>query len=181
MFFSDPIQIDGGRNIQLSFEASGLSNDWVYIAADLVNETTGAVTTGEANMEYYYGVDDGESWSEGTRDSKTMFGPQPEGMYVLRLEAQHGSAGLMPIEVKVKQGVFRGRWLAWAMLVLAVPLFFVGLISYFHEKKRWDNSNVGKAPVTPVALMILAFVGVFIAIGFILKSLAESSSGSSDD
>jgi hypothetical protein len=181
VFFSDPIQIDGGRNIQLRFEASGLSNDWVYIAADLVNETTGAVTTGEASMEYYYGVDDGESWSEGTRESKTVFGPQPEGMYVLRLEAQHGSPGLMPIAVTVKQGVFRGRWLAWAMLVLGVPLFFVGLVSYFHEKKRWENSNVGKAPVTPVALMILAFVGVFIAIGYILKALAESSSGSSDD
>jgi len=180
VFFSDPIQIDGGRNIELKFQASGLNNDWVYIAADLVNETTGAVTTGEANMEYYAGIDDGESWSEGTRESKTVFGPQPEGMYVLRLEAQHGSAGLMPIDVTLKQGVFRGRWLAWAMLVLGIPLFFVGLISYFHEKKRWENSNVGKAPVTPVALMILAFVGVFIAIGYILKALAESSSGNDD-
>ncbi|HET9987005.1 MAG TPA: DUF4178 domain-containing protein, partial [Kofleriaceae bacterium] len=180
VFFSDPIQIDGGRNIQLAFEAPGLSSDWVSIAADLVDEATGAVITGEANMEFYSGVDDGESWSEGTRQSTTVFGPQPEGTYVLRLEAQHGSAGLMPIAVTVKQGVFRGRWLAWAMLVLGVPLFFIGLVSYFHEKKRWENSNAGKAPVTPVALMILAFVGVFVAIGYILKSLAESSSGSDD-
>ena len=180
VFFSEPIQIDGGRNVQIQFEAPGLNNDWLYVAADLVNEASGAVTTGEANMEYYSGIDDGESWSEGTRESKTTFGPQPEGMYVLRLEAQHGSPGFVQFAVTVKQGVFRGRWLAWAMLVLAIPLFFVGLISYFHEKKRWENSNVGKAPVTPVALMILAFVGVFIAIGFILKALAESSSGSDD-
>jgi hypothetical protein len=178
LFFSEPIQIDGGRNIQIAFQAGSLSNDWVYIAADLVNEATGTVVTGEANMEFYSGVDDGDAWSEGTRESTTVFGPQPEGMYVLRLEAQHGSAGLMPVDVKVKQGVFRGRWLAWAMLVLGVPLFFVGLVSYFHEKKRWENSNAGKAPVTPVALMILAFVGVFIAIGYIIKSLAEASSDS---
>ncbi|MEO6776531.1 MAG: DUF4178 domain-containing protein [Kofleriaceae bacterium] len=175
VFFSDPIQIDAGRNIKIAFAAPTLSNDWVYIAADLVDEATGTVVSGEANMEYYAGVDDGEAWSEGTRTSSTVFGPQPEGTYVLRLEAQHGSAGLMPITVKVEQGVFRGRWLGLAMLVLGVPLFFVGLISYFHEKKRWENSNAGKPPVTPVALLILAFVGVFVAIGYILKAFGQSS------
>jgi hypothetical protein len=176
VFFSEPIEIAGGRNIELSFKAPTLSNDWVYIAADLVDESTGAVVSGEATMEYYAGVDDGESWSEGNTSSKTVFGPQPAGRYVLRLEAQHGSSGLMPIAVTVRQGVFRGRWLAWAMLILGVPLVFVGLVSYFHEKKRWGNANAGKAPVTAVAILILAFVGVFVAIGAIIKAIAESSS-----
>jgi Domain of unknown function (DUF4178) len=174
IFFSDPIQIDGGRNIEVSFDAQGLSNDWVYIAADLVEQSTGAVISAEASMEYYFGIDDGDSWSEGTRESSTTFGPQPAGTYILRLEAQHGTPGLMAIQVQVKQGVFRGKWLAWAMLVLGVPLLFVGLVSYFHEKKRWENSNAGKAPVTPVSILILAFVGVFIAIGFIFKAMKES-------
>jgi drug/metabolite transporter (DMT)-like permease len=82
----------------------------------------------------------------------------------------------MAIQVQVKQGVFRGKWLAWALLFLGVPLLFVGLVSYFHEKKRWENSNSGKAPVTPVSILILAFVGVFIAIGFIFKAMREASS-----
>ncbi|MEO8844245.1 MAG: DUF4178 domain-containing protein [Kofleriaceae bacterium] len=178
IFFSDPIQIAGGRNIELSFDARGLSNDWIYIAADLVEQSTGAVISAEASMEYYAGIDDGDSWSEGTHQSSTTFGPQPAGTYVLRLEAQHGTPGLMPIHVTLKQGVFRGKWLAWAMLLLGLPLLVVGLVSYFHEKKRWDNSNAGKAPVTPVTILILAFVGVFIAIAFVLKAMKE---GNSDD
>jgi hypothetical protein len=176
VFFSDPIQIDGGRNIQIEFRANNLSNDWVYIAADLVEHSTGGVISDEANMEYYSGYDDGDSWSEGTRESSTTFGPQPAGTYVLRLEAQHGSPGLMPIDVTIKQGVFRGKWLGWAMLCLGVPLLFIGLISYFHEKKRWENSNSGKAPVTPVSILILAFIGVFIAIAFIFKAMREAGS-----
>lgn len=175
VFFSEPIQIDGGRNIELSFKAPTLSNDWVSVAADLVDEASGKVIAGEATMEYYSGVDDGDYWSEGTTSSKTVFGPQPEGTYVLRLEAQHGSAGMLPIQVTIKQGVFRGRWLAWAMLVLGVPLLFVGLVSYFHEKKRWENANNGKAPWTPVGILVLSFIGVFIAIGAIFKAMGSSN------
>lgn len=175
VFFSEPIQIDGGRNIEISFKAPSLSNDWVYIAADLVDEASGQVIGGEASMEYYSGYDDG-AWSEGTTESKTVFGPQPEGTYVLRLEAQHGSAGLLPVQVTIKQGVFRGKWLAWAMLFLGLPLLFVGMVSYFHEKKRWENANNGKAPWTPVGLLVIAFIGVFIAIGAIFKAMAEASS-----
>jgi hypothetical protein len=176
IFFSDPIQIAGGRNIELEFKAPTLANDWVYVAADLVEQSSGQVVTAEASMEFYAGFEDGESWSEGNRESSTVVGPQPAGTYVLRLEAQHGTGGLMDIDVKLTQGVFRGKWLAWAMLILGLPLLVVGLVSYFHEKKRWENSNAGKAPITPVSILILAFVGIFIGIGFIIKSWADSRS-----
>ena len=179
IWFSEPLPLAGGRNLELALAANSLSNDWVFISADLVESTTGSVVSGEAAIEHYAGIEDGESWSEGNSSSSTVFGPQPAGTYILRLEAQHGSAGLMPINVTLKQGVFRGKWLAWAMLILGIPLFIVGLTSYFHEKKRWENSTAGKAPFTPVALLILAVVGIFVAIGAIVKALLSSSS--SDD
>ena len=178
IFFSEPLQLAGGRNIELEFAAGSLNNDWVYIAADLVEQSTGAVVSGEANLEHYAGYDDGESWSEGTTTSSTVFGPQPAGTYVLRLEAQHGSTGLMPIHVTLKQGVFRGKWLGWAMLILGIPLLIVGLTSYFHEKKRWENSTAGKAPFTPVALIVLSVVGIFVVIAAIFRNLP---SGGNDD
>ena len=176
IWFSEPLQLAGGKNLELELAATSLSNDWVFISADLVESTTGSVVSGEAAIEHYAGVEDGESWSEGNSSSSTVFGPQPAGTYILRLEAQHGSAGLMPINVTLKQGVFRGKWLAWAMLILGIPLFVVGLTSYSHEKKRWANSTAGKAPFTPVALLILAVVGIFVAIGAIIKAVLSSSS-----
>ena len=180
IWFSEPLQIAGGRNIELAFAANNLSNDWVFVSADLVESSTGGVVSGEASIEHYSGIDDGESWAEGNYTSSTVFGPQPAGTYILRLEAQHGSAGLMPINVTLKQGVFRGKWLAWAMLILGIPLLVVGLTSYFHEKKRWKNSTAGKAPFTPVAILVVAILGVFIGLGAILKALLNSSSSSDD-
>ena len=72
--------------------------------------------------------------------------------------------------------MFRGKYLAWAVLILGIPLLLIGLVSWSHEKKRWENSNTGKAPVTPVTILVMAIVGIFVAIGFLLKAMAESSS-----
>lgn len=180
VFFSEPIQIDGGRNIEIDFRAPMLSNDWLYIAADLVSPLDGAVVSGDAAMEYYSGYEDGESWSEGSTESKFVLGPQPAGNYILRLEAQHGSTGLMSVDVKVVQGVFRFKWLGWALFILGLPLLIVGLVSHFHEKKRWENANAGKAPVTPVAVILVTVTGIFLVIGAIFKAMAESSSNSDD-
>jgi hypothetical protein len=176
IFFSEPIQIAGGQNIEIAFDAPTLTNDWVYVAADLVESSTGAVASTEAQMEYYVGYEDGESWSEGNHRSSTVFGPQPAGTYILRLEAQHGSSGLMPITVTVRQGVFRGKWFGWALLLLGLPLALIGLMSYFHDKNRWSNSNTGGAPTTPVSVLILMFVGLFLAIGWLIKALLEANS-----
>ncbi|MFT3699807.1 MAG: DUF4178 domain-containing protein [Kofleriaceae bacterium] len=180
VFFSEPIQIDGGRNIEISFRSPGLNNDWLYVAADLVAPLSGEVSSGDAAMEYYSGVEDGESWSEGSYESSFVLGPQTPGMYTLRLEAQHGSAGLVNVDVKVVQGVWRGKWFAWALFILGLPLLIVGLVSHFHEKKRWENANAGKAPVTPVAVIIVCVTGLFLVIGAIFKAMAESSSSSDD-
>ena len=58
---------------------------------------------------------------------------------------------------------------------LAVGLL-IGAVSWSHEKKRWENANAGKAPVTPVTILVVTIGGLFIAIGYLLKAMAESSS-----
>jgi hypothetical protein len=175
-FFSDPIALDGGRNIELDFDAAPLDNNWVYVAADLVDDSTGQIVTVDGNIEHYSGVEDGESWSEGTRHTHEVIGPQKAGSYTLRVEGQYGGVGALPMTVTLKQGVFRGRYLALAMLALGIPLLLVGLVSWSHEKKRWENSTSGKAPIRPITILVMTFAGVFYAIGAIIKAAAESSS-----
>jgi hypothetical protein len=173
VIFSDPIQLAGGQNVELSFRAPTLNNHWVYVAADLVNQATGDVLNLESSIEYYSGYDDGDSWSEGSHESSVVVGPQPAGSYVIRFEGQT-DAPTATVDVQLRQGVFRFSHLGLAMLVLGIPLMFVGLVSYVHEKRRWENSTSGKPPFTPIGLLVLMFGGVFIVIGAIIKAMANN-------
>ncbi len=177
VFFSDPIPLDGGRNVEISFKAPTLANDWVYLAADLVDDKSGGVASAEASMEYYSGIDGGESWSEGNRTSRTVFGPQPAGTYVLRLEAQHGSKGLLPVTVTVRQGVFRGKWLALGAARARDPaLDHRPDLAPPREEALGEQQRRQGPGRRRLSILILAVAGVFVAIVFILKAMAESSS-----
>src|SRR5205085_4584400 len=67
VIFTDPLELHARRNIRVTGSAN-VDNNWVYVAGDLINEETGLVQEFELPIEYYYGVEDGESWSEGDRE-----------------------------------------------------------------------------------------------------------------
>ena len=64
VFFSEPFELGGGSNIRISAE-SPVNNSWVYLEGDLITDETGLVQSFPIEISYYYGVDGGESWSEG--------------------------------------------------------------------------------------------------------------------
>ena len=176
VFFSDPFPLAGGKNIEIALADYGLSNNWVYVAADLVHEASGSVVGVDATLEYYSGVEDGESWSEGSRGTSEVLGPQPAGSYVLRVEGQQGGQSNASVHVTVRQNVFRTRWLLWAFAILGVPALIVGLMSYSFEKRRWENSTTGSPPRTATALLVFMFIGLFVVIWKIITGLLEASS-----
>jgi hypothetical protein len=175
VFFSDPFPLDAGHNVQLAFSAT-LDNNWAYVAADLVNEATGEVVNVDADLEYYSGVDDGDYWSEGSRESNVVVGPVADGTYMLRLESQHGGAGDVSAHVALKQGVFRGKWLGLACLVLAFLWVPLAIHAYMFERKRWDQSNTGTAPKNATWLLVWSLMGPLLLVVLILKLFARSSS-----
>jgi DNA-directed RNA polymerase subunit RPC12/RpoP len=152
VLFSDKFELDGGHNVAFDLSTS-IANNWLYAALDLVNDDTGAVTSFEANLEYYSGVDDGESWSEGSRSTTEVLAPVPAGHYVLRLEGQHGGTGEIALHVEIHQGVFRGLWFWLGLLVLAIPFTLVGLHAAVFRSRRWQNSNVAGTLNTQTAGM----------------------------
>ena len=177
VFFSDPFQIAGGKNIEFSFSAS-LNNDWAYLAADLVNTATGEVVDVDANLEYYSGTEDGEYWSEGVNHSSTTVGPMPEGEYMLRLESQHGGgAGDVLADVTVRQDVFRSHYLWMFIGLLGIPWFAFGLHAWMFERKRWEQSSFGKAgmPKNATWFAMMSIVGIGIVIVGIFKIFGSSS------
>jgi hypothetical protein len=174
--FSEPFELDGKHNIEIEVRAPSLSNNWAYVVVDLVNDATGKVIDLEAGLEYYHGYDDGESWSEGSTTKSEVIGPQPSGKYILRTEGQTGGTGEVPVSVTVRQGVFRGRYFAMALGLFCVPFLLVGLLDYLFEKKRWENSNCGKAPTSAFSIFVIIFALPFVGIYLLIKAIASASS-----
>jgi hypothetical protein len=175
--FSDSFQLTG-QNIEIDMSAPALNNSWAYLVVDLVKEDTGQVATVDGNMESYSGIEDGESWSEGSTTSKDVIAPMGKGSYVLRIEGEHGGGPgtTATAIVTVRQDVFRWRYLGFAMLILGFPLGILGLMSWSHERRRWENSTEGAAPKTPFAILVLVFGSVFTLIGYVIKGVLEASS-----
>ena len=175
VFFSDSFELTAGQNVELQYESPGLLNNWVYAAVDLVNVATGQVISLDAELEYYAGYEDGESWSEGSREGHAVVGPQPPGAYMLRLEGQAGSGANEQLRIAVRQGVFRFAHLFLAILVLGLPFSIVGLVSWLHERRRWENSSNGKMPTTPLSVIVALMVAPFIVIAFLFRNMGKGN------
>jgi len=170
--FTDQFQLVGDQNIAITLNAH-VDNDWAYTAADLVNVDTGEVTSFDANLEYYHGYEDGESWSDGHPDKKQFIGPRAAGTYMLRLESQHGGGGSTMLEVKVQQGVTDWRIFAVAVLILGLVLVLVGSRITMFEKRRWENANMPHVPFSETFTVIAGagacVIGVIILVVEVMK------------
>jgi uncharacterized Zn finger protein (UPF0148 family) len=140
--FSDPITLKGRRNVVVTGRAN-VDNSWLYVEGDLINEQTGLIQQFELPIEYYYGVEDGESWSEGDREQTVYLPALPEGRYTMRLEAQWenwNQSAPPQISVRVEQGVPR----LWNLLLVFLALSVVPLLLAFRhfsfERRRWADS-----------------------------------------
>lgn len=155
--FSQPFTLAAGENVEISLGAL-LDNNWMYVVADLVDESKGTFVTFDVNLEYYHGYDGGESWSEGSASKKQVLAPLPAGDYVLRLEAQtspdpssaassalgaaYGSSPAIPLTVAVRQNVFQAGLWGLALIVLLIPGAFFFFSYRNHQRKRMENSTV---------------------------------------
>jgi hypothetical protein len=118
-----------------------VSNNWAYVAVDLVNEKTGSLVSFDKAIEYYYGYDGGEYWSEGGHSASQILGPMEAGEYVIRLEGQTGSTTAVDLDITVRQDVFRLFYLGIALGILGIPFGLLFLHHRSFKKKQWENSS----------------------------------------
>lgn len=66
----------------VSFELSSpVSNNWLEVGVDLINDQTGTSYDFEQGVEYYFGRDSDGAWSEGSQTSRRILSSIPPGMY----------------------------------------------------------------------------------------------------
>ena len=138
--FTDAFELTGWRNVKVSMEAP-VDNTWAYVEGDLVNEETGVVQNFAMPIEYYHGVEGGESWSEGTRSPSMHLSALPAGRYTLRLEAQWEKwQQPLAVDVTLQQGVPRLLYFGILMGVLGLGALVAVLRRHSFERRRWSES-----------------------------------------
>ncbi|HEU4597587.1 MAG TPA: DUF4178 domain-containing protein [Pyrinomonadaceae bacterium] len=142
VIFSEAFELKGRQNLKITGTAN-VSNNWLYVAGDLINEETGLVQSFDLPIEYYFGTDGGESWTEGSHDETAYISALPAGRYTMRLEAQWekwNQAVPPKLSVRVEQGVPRILNLVLALVALALVPLFVAIRHASFESRRWKDS-----------------------------------------
>jgi Zn finger protein HypA/HybF involved in hydrogenase expression len=140
IIFTDPFELGGRKNLYI-VARSPVNNSWFYFEGDLINEETGLVQSFSIPIEYYSGVDDGESWSEGSQESTMFISSLPAGKYTLRLESQWSSWQQdADLSLEIRQGIAR-TWhpIFVLFLLILIPIYALIKKSRF-ESKRWADS-----------------------------------------
>ncbi len=143
-FVTQPFELKGNRNIRITAIAPNVQNSWVALEADLINEANNDVDSIPINIEYYAGVEGGESWTEGSKDEDATLSSLPAGNYTLRLQGTWQNwQQPQPLRVKVEQNVVRGINFICAFIVLAIFPVLALFRKFAFESKRWSESMFG--------------------------------------
>lgn len=139
--FSEPFTIGARVPLEVRVEAPGLSNNWLGVSVDLVKEDTGEVVSVYAEPSYYYGVSDGESWSEGSRSVSRGTDLVEPGSWVLRVTPTFDAG--RPTDYKVSVRADEGPGVLFPVLVflllLLVPLQYT-IRGASMETSRWNEA-----------------------------------------
>jgi len=115
LFFSEPFEVRDHENIEVRLRSSN-TNFWLGVDGDLVDEQSGVVQEFSLPMEYYEGVSDGESWTEGSREASAYLSALPAGQYTLRIVGHHEPPNVpLSFEVGVYENVARTQHLLVAL------------------------------------------------------------------
>ena len=140
-------QIDGPTPLQIKLRSNSVDNSWMELPVALVNDKDGKVYEVLKSIEYYHGVDGGESWTEGDRDQEAMLSGIPSGSYHLNIypttENKPTDDNQMSFDVSVTQNAFVPRNF-WLMLLLIITVPVVQLIrKYYYENSKWFDKDYG--------------------------------------
>ena len=133
---SAPFELVGGsRNVEVELEVTeGLDNHWVEFEGVLHNLETNENYAFVVGAEYYYGVTDGESWTEGSKYSDACLNEVPAGNYEMVTSSASDSAGSVVLKVVRGVPIFSNIFMVIVLLsILPITLL---IMSKNFEKNR---------------------------------------------
>ena len=138
--FSRPFDLKANRNVRITATAP-VNNSAADLDIDLVNEQNNEIESVSIPISYYQGVEDGESWTEGSTSNDATLSSLAAGQYRLRVEGTlEAVTQPLSVDIKVEQNVNRGvNFLCAFIVLLIVPV--LGLFRKMaFESRRWKDS-----------------------------------------
>jgi hypothetical protein len=134
-----------GRPTAVEIEtATNLDNQWMFVGYALVNDETGQAFEVARDVSYYHGVEDGDSWTEGSPTDTVTLPSVPAGRYFLRIETEGDrTASPLPYRVRVVRDVSTSLWFMVALVMIAVPPILASWRAVKFEGRRWQESDHG--------------------------------------
>ena len=140
---SPSFTLDHQMALEIDLTAT-LSNQWLELPVSLVNEQTGQGFEFTKNIEFYSGVESGESWSEGSRTADAVLSRVPAGRYHLNFypvtEAGPAAPGIA-LKVIADPPLWSNFFIVLALLLLYPAWELLRRSS--HETQRWNESDYG--------------------------------------
>ncbi len=130
-------------NVEISIKGD-VDNSWLYVYGELVNDDTNETFTFERTVEYYHGVDEGESWSEGNSSDHILIGNVPGGKYYLNLDIDNGgtkAADRKTVYVQLRRDIAGYANYLWCLLFISIMPICVYYRSRATEIARWSDSE----------------------------------------
>ncbi len=145
-FVTDPFTLAGPTSNVVITSSATVDGSWLFVGMTLVNDSTGQVIDVGREVSYYHGVDEGESWSEGSRSDDVRLGAVPAGRWFMRIELDGPDAGRdIDWRIEVRRDQPGLIWWFAAFVLLIVPPVIVSLRSAAFETTRWAESDFAPA------------------------------------
>lgn len=154
----DPYELEGealtnvfrvprpGDVLAVEMSASSLSNAWMAVDFALVGASETVFHVDDVDLEYYFGTEGGESWSEGSRSETALFRVPEAGDYRLLVHAVDGrgetevsSQSTVPLHIEVRAGAMPTSWSVLGMVGAGAMALLMLLL--FKARSGWDDDD----------------------------------------
>lgn len=143
MYTSPVFNLKGGSNKVRIKTNANLNNNWISLNMALINRTTGTGWPVVRELSYYHGIDEGESWSEGSNEDEIYFVDLPAGQYVLQIDPELSPETMSPVSLRVEAQTSGPGWSNYVMLMIFLAIFpiYTRLRRSGFETSRWAESD----------------------------------------
>jgi lysine biosynthesis protein LysW len=142
--FTEPFDLRARENLLVTVRAE-VSNSWVDVEGDLIQEEGDLVQPFSVPVQYYWGTEDGEGWEEGKKEDNVYLSSLPSGNYRMRLEfvTERSPTPVPPVAVRVRLEQGCPHMWTWLLAVLALSVIpaLVGVYHFWFERRRWEDSD----------------------------------------